>query len=76
MELEHVRYGQRIRVHAPDIADHGQVGTIKQVRGHHCFVHLDRDERPERLTLFHAAELEPAPNEPLPRVAHHTRRSI
>ncbi len=76
MELEHVRSGQRICVQAPDLADHGHIRTIKRVRGQHCSVHLDRDERPERLILFHAAEPEPTPNEPLSRAAHHTRWPI
>ena len=46
MELEQVRFGQRVRVNVPGIGDHGQLGTVKKVLGNKCFVHLDWDPEP------------------------------
>ena len=66
MEQEHVRVGQRIRVNVPGMGDHGQVGTIKKLRGGGCYVHLDWDERPQRVVLFYATDLERMPDEPVP----------
>ena len=66
MEQEQVRVGQRIRVNMPGAGDHGQVGTIKKVRGGNCYVHLDWDQRQQHVVLFYATDLEPIPDEPLP----------
>lgn len=68
MELEQVRFGQRIRVHVPGIGDDGQVGTVKKVQGGKCYVHLDWDQQPEHRVWFYAADLEqlPAEQEPAP----------
>ena len=63
MELEQVRFGQRIRVNMPGVGDHGKVGTIKRVRGRNCYVHLDWDQRPQHVVVFYAADLEPVPDE-------------
>jgi hypothetical protein len=61
MELHQLRIGQRVRVNVPGIGDHGQVGTVKQVRDLRCYVHLDWDERPHRVALFFAADLDEVP---------------
>ena len=66
MEYADVRVGQRVRVHVPGIGDHGQVGTIKKVRGNKCYVHLDWDERPWHTVMFYPADLELLPDEPPP----------
>ncbi len=70
MQQEHVRVGQRIRVNVPGMGDHGQVGTIKKVRGNKCYVHLDWDERPWHVVMFYPADLELVPDDALP--AHQT----
>jgi hypothetical protein len=67
MEQEQVRVGQRIRVHVPGVGDHGQVGTIRKVRGNRCFVHLDWDARPWHTVMFYAKDLDTVPLEPLPK---------
>ena len=64
MKLEQVAYGQRIRVNVPGLGDHGQVGTVKNVRGGQCYVHLDWDQRPQHRVWFYAADLERIPDEP------------
>ncbi|MDQ5853711.1 MAG: hypothetical protein M3380_16915 [Chloroflexota bacterium] len=66
MEVEQVRVGQRIRVHEHGLGDHGQVGTIRKVRGSRCYVHLDWDERPQHIVWFYATDLEQVPDEPIP----------
>ena len=66
MEQEQVRFGQRIRVNAPGMGDHGQVGTIKKVRDDKCYVHLDWDERLLHVVWFYAADLERLPDAPQP----------
>lgn len=66
MKLEDVRYGQRIRVNLPGVGDHGQVGTVKKVRGGACSVHLDWDHRPQHVVVFYAADLDRVPDEPSP----------
>jgi hypothetical protein len=58
MELEDVQFGQRIRVNLPGAGDHGQSGTVKRVRGDHCSVHLDWDQRPRHTVWFYAADLD------------------
>lgn len=63
MELKDVRYGQRIRVNLPGVGDHGQVGTVKKVRGGVCSVHLDWDQRPQHVVVLYAADLDLLPNE-------------
>ena len=63
MELEQVKYGQRIRVNMPGIGDHGQVGTVKKIMGTRCYVHLDWDERRQRVVWFYAGDLELLPDE-------------
>lgn len=57
MRLEDVRHGQRIRVNLPGVGDHGQVGTIKRVRGGVCSVHLDWDQRPQHVVGFYVGDL-------------------
>ncbi len=66
MELEQVRFGQRIRVNMPGLGDHGKVGTIKRVRGLSCYVHLDWDERPQHQVVFNSRDLVRASDEPVP----------
>jgi hypothetical protein len=66
MELEQVRVGQRIRVNVPGVGDHGQVGTIKKVRGTKCDIHLDWDQRPWHVVMFYAADLDCVVDEPVP----------
>jgi hypothetical protein len=63
MELQQVRYGQRIRVNVPGIGDHGQIGTVKKVRDGRCYVHLDWDERPHHVVMLYAADLDLIPDE-------------
>ena len=63
MKLEHAQFGQRIRVNMPGAGDHGQVGTIKQVRGSNCYIHLDWDEHAQRRVMFDAKYLELVPGE-------------
>lgn len=58
MNLEDVRAGQRIRVNLPGIGDHGQVGTIKKVRGGVCSVHLDWDQRPQHVVGLYVGDLD------------------
>jgi hypothetical protein len=58
MRQEDVCYGQRIRVNLPGVGDHGQVGTVRKVRGNTCFVHLDWDQHPRHVVVFYAADLE------------------
>ena len=65
MDLEQVRFGQRVRVNVPGIGDHGKVGTIKKVLNNRIYVHLDGDERPQHTALFYAADLERVPDEPV-----------
>lgn len=65
MEQEHVHVGQRIRINVPGIGDHGQVGTIKKLRGNQCFVHLDWDQHFQRTVMFYAADLDHVSNEPV-----------
>ncbi|HEY0737477.1 MAG TPA: hypothetical protein VGD69_21340 [Herpetosiphonaceae bacterium] len=65
MQLEDVRYGQRIQVNVPGIGDHGQIGTVTRVRDTRCFVHLDWDQRPRHAVVFYAADLERIPDEPV-----------
>ncbi len=65
MKLEDVRVGQRIQVNVPGIGDHGQVGTVKKIRGNACSVHLDWDQRPRRLIVLYAPDLDLVPDEPL-----------
>ncbi len=65
MQLEHVRVGQRIRVHVSGVGDDGQSGTIKQVRSGRCYVHLDWDERHWHVVMFYPADLELLPDEPM-----------
>jgi hypothetical protein len=65
MEQEHVHHGQRIRINVPGIGDHGQVGTIKKIRGNQCFVHLDWDQHHQRTVMFYAADLDRVPDEPV-----------
>ena len=65
MELEQVRFGQRVRVNVPGIGDHGQLGTVKKVVGNTCFVHLDWDPDPQHRTWFYAGDLELVPDEPV-----------
>ena len=66
MDVPQVYVGQRIRVNVPGIGDHEQRGTIKKIRGNQCFVHLDWDQRPQRVVMFYATDLDPVPSEPLP----------
>jgi hypothetical protein len=66
MELDQVAYGQRIRVNVPGLGDHGQVGTVKRVRGNRCYVHLDWDQRPQHRIWLYAADLERVADEPAP----------
>ncbi len=66
MDVAQVHVGQRIRVNVPGIGDHGQLGTVKQVRRNQCFVHLDWDPRFHHVVMLYAKDLDPAPNEPLP----------
>ena len=63
MKLEHAQFGQRVRVNMPGAGDHRQVGTIKQVRGSDCYIHLDWDEQAQRRVMFDAKYLEPVPDE-------------
>jgi hypothetical protein len=65
MEQEHVHVGQRIRVNVPGVGDHGQVGTVKKLRGNQCFVHLDWDQRLQHTVMFYAADLDRVPDEPV-----------
>jgi len=62
MEVAHVHVGQRIRVNVPGIGDHGQLGTIKKVRGNQCFVRLDWDQRLQHVVMFYAADLDLVPD--------------
>ncbi len=64
MEPEQVHVGQRIQVNVPGVGDHGQVGTIKKVKGRACYIHLDWDQRPLRLVVFYAADLDRVLDEP------------
>lgn len=66
MDIEQPRVGQRIRVNVPGLGDHGQVGTIKKVRGRSCYVKLDWDQRAQHVVLFYAADLDRLPDEPAP----------
>ena len=66
MELDEVRVGQRVRVNVPGVGDHGQVGTIKKLRNGNCYIHLDRDQRSQRLVMFFPQDLDPIPDELLP----------
>ncbi len=66
MDVAQVYVGQRIRVNVPGIGDHGQLGTIKKVRGNQCFVRLDWDQRLQHLVRFYAKDLDPVPDESLP----------
>ena len=61
MELQDVRYGQRIRVNLPGVGDHGQIGTVKKVRGGACSIHLDWDRRPYHMIVLYAADLDLLP---------------
>ena len=65
MKREDVRYDQRVRVNVPGVGDHGQVGTVKRIRGGVCSVHLDRDQRPRHLFVFFAGDLDPVADERL-----------
>jgi hypothetical protein len=66
MEQEQFAVGQRIRVDAPGLGDHGQLGTVKKVLNNRYYVHLDWDERPQHVALFYAADLKRIVNEPAP----------
>ena len=66
MELEQVHVGQRIRVNFPHAGDHGQVGTIMKVRSGKCYIHLDWDERPQRVVMFYAGDLDRVTDAPGP----------
>jgi hypothetical protein len=66
VEADELRVGQRIRVNVPGVGDDGQVGTIKKILGNHYYVHLDWDERPQRVVLFYAPDLERLPDESVP----------
>ena len=63
MESEQLQVGQRIRVHLPGAGDHGQQGTIKKVQDGKYYVHLDWDQRPQRVVVFYARDLERIPDE-------------
>jgi hypothetical protein len=58
MKQEDVAYGQRIRINLPGVGNHGQVGTIKRVRGGMCSIHLDWDQRPQHVVMFYAGDLD------------------
>ncbi len=62
MDVTEVYVGQRIRVNVPGIGDHGQLGTIKKVRGNQCFVRLDWDQRLQHVVMFYAKDLDPVPD--------------
>lgn len=66
MKQEDVQYGQRIRVNLPGVGDHGHVGTVKKVRGSLCSVHIDRDQRPHRVVVLFAADLDRIEDTPPP----------
>ena len=66
MEQEHVHVGQRIRINVPGVGDHGQVGTVKKLRGNQCFIHLDWDQHLQHTVMFYAADLDRVPNELMP----------
>ncbi|MDP9315673.1 MAG: hypothetical protein M3R24_33235 [Chloroflexota bacterium] len=65
MEQADVHYGQRIRVNLPGVGDHGQVGTVRKVRGNLCSIHLDWDRRPQHVVVVYAADLDRLLDEPL-----------
>jgi hypothetical protein len=46
----------------PGLGDHGQVGTIKKLRGGRCYVHLDWDTQPLHVVWFYAADLDRVPD--------------
>ncbi len=62
MELEQVRFGQRVRVNVPGVGDHGKAGTVKKVLNNRIYVHVDGDERSQHTALFYAADLELIPD--------------
>ena len=68
MNRDDVRYGQRIRVNLPGVGDHGHIGTVKRIWGSFCSVHLDRDERPHRVVVLYARDLDLLRDEPLDTV--------
>ena len=68
MDIAQVHVGQRIRVNVPGIGDHGQLGTIKKVRGNQCFVRLDWDQRLQHAVMFYAQDLDPVPDHHYPHV--------
>ncbi len=63
MQPDEVRYGQRVRVNVWGIGDHGQVGTVKKVRGTRCAVRLDWDQRLQHVVWFYATDLDPVEEE-------------
>lgn len=63
MEREHVEIGQRVRVSMTGAGDDGQIGTVKQLKGNRCYVHLDWDPRPSHVILLYADYLESLPSE-------------
>jgi hypothetical protein len=65
MESEDLHSGERIRVNVPGLGDHGQLGTIKRVRGDKYDVHLDWDDQPQHQVWFYAADLDRVPDEPV-----------
>ena len=71
MEHEQARAGQRVRVDCPGVGDHGQVGTITQVRGDQCYVHIDWDQQRQHVVMFYEGDLEPIPNALLPHHPEH-----
>ena len=66
MEQEDVHVGQRIRVNVPGVGYHGQVGTVKKLRGNQCLIHLDWDQRLQHTVMFYAADLDRVPDEVIP----------
>lgn len=59
MQPDKVHYGQRVRVNVPGLGDHGQLGTVKKVRGNRCYLRLDWDQRVQHLVWFYAQDLDP-----------------
>jgi hypothetical protein len=58
MERKDIQYGQRIRINLPGVGDHGQIGTVKRIRGGVCSVHLDRDQRPHHLLVVYTSDVD------------------
>ena len=66
MQLDEVHYGQRVRVNVPGLGDHGQLGTVKKVRGTRCYVRLDWDQRVQHPVWFYAQDLDAVPADAVP----------